>query len=55
MAVREAVAAFIRAEVQASDHPFTPTEREAFEAVRRSSAPFPWEPGPVDDGAVDPR
>jgi hypothetical protein len=44
MQVREAVAAFVRAEVQASDHPFTPTEREVFDAVRRSSSPFPWEP-----------
>lgn len=40
--VREAVAAFIRGEIEASEHPYTDAEREDFEAHRRSSQPFPW-------------
>ncbi|MEQ1569256.1 MAG: hypothetical protein ABMA64_26705 [Myxococcota bacterium] len=43
--VRATVEAFVRGEVQRSDHPFTPTEQAAFEQARRSSTPFPWDPG----------
>lgn len=40
--VREAVAAFVRAEVQSSDHPYTAEEQAAFEQTRHSAEPFPW-------------
>lgn len=40
--VRDVVASFVRAVVQDSDDPYTDAEIEAFEARRRSSAPFPW-------------
>ncbi|MEQ1508366.1 MAG: hypothetical protein ABMB14_39410 [Myxococcota bacterium] len=57
--VRDAVAGFVRAVVEASDHPFTAAERSAFDAARRSAAPFPWpvvggpHPGRSESGDVD--
>jgi hypothetical protein len=41
--VRETVAAFVRAVVQASEHPYEQSEIDAFHAGRRSLAPFPWD------------
>lgn len=40
--VRDAVAAFVRAEVQSGDEAFSEAEKEAFDEVRRSAQPFPW-------------
>lgn len=40
--VREAVAAFVRGEVQYSTHPFTEDEIAAFNRERAGSTPFPW-------------
>jgi hypothetical protein len=40
--VREAVAAFVRAEVQFGDHPYTADEQAAFERTKHSVEPFPW-------------
>lgn len=40
--VRDAVAAFVRAEVQSGDHPYTTVEQETFEQTRHSAEPFPW-------------
>jgi hypothetical protein len=40
--VRAGIESFVRAEVQASDHPFTPAEIAAFDEVRTSATPFPW-------------
>lgn len=40
--VQDLVAGFVRAVVQTGDHPFTAGEQAAFEARRRSAAPFPW-------------
>jgi hypothetical protein len=48
-AVRDAVAAFVRAEVQPGDHPFTAEEQAWFDRVRASSAPFPWTQPPIDE------
>ncbi|MEZ4239109.1 MAG: hypothetical protein R3F59_23745 [Myxococcota bacterium] len=42
--VRDIVGSFVRAEVQASDHPFPGWEQEQLDAARRSAAPFPWTP-----------
>lgn len=42
--VRDAVAAFVRGVVQASEAPFTPEEMATFEARRRSARAFPWAP-----------
>ena len=38
----DAVAAFVRAEVQFSDHPYTADERSTFDQTRHSADPFPW-------------
>jgi hypothetical protein len=57
--VREAVAAFIRGEVQYSDHPFTEAEITAFNGERTGDTPFPWtrvetEKTPPDGAVVVP-
>ena len=41
--VRDAVAAFVRAEVQSGEQAFSEAEKAAFDEVRRSSHPFPWQ------------
>jgi hypothetical protein len=43
--VRKVIEAFVRGEIQRSEHPYTEQEIAAFEASRRSSRPFPWAPG----------
>ena len=40
--VREAVASFVRAVVEAGPTPYTDAEKAAFEARRLSAHPFPW-------------
>lgn len=50
--VRDAVAGFLRAVVQSSDHPFTVEELAAFEA--RRTAPRPLALEPVDPGIARP-
>jgi hypothetical protein len=45
--VRAIVASFVRAVVQDGEHPYEPAEMDAFDAARRSVAPFPWD---VDSG-----
>lgn len=48
MMARDVVAAFVRGEVQGSDHPFPAEEQARLDDARRSTAPFPWT-APVDD------
>ena len=50
--VREAVAGFIRGEVQYSDHPFTEAEMVRFNEGRSASSQFPW-PRKVNEDNLD--
>ena len=44
--IREGIEAFVREVIEPSASPYTAAEREAFEARRKSTRPFPW-PSPV--------